>query len=108
MGSNLIELDDGLFVEVEVAEGRVREVSGSAADRVSASLEDIKPIVLQVCRPLRSMWRELNEEMTVEDVTVEFGLSFETEGNIFIARATATANLTVSITFSSEARARTD
>lgn len=103
MSSTLIQLADGTYVEVEVQTDRVRQVSGSAAERVSSSLDDIRPLVLKVCDPLRSLWAELSRDMRPESMELELGLSFEAEGNVFVAKVSSTANITLTIIFSPNA-----
>lgn len=41
MSSQLIELEDGTFVEVEVGPGDVRQISGNIAQRVEATFASI-------------------------------------------------------------------
>jgi hypothetical protein len=42
--------------------------------------------------------KELREEVDLEQVEIELGLSFEAEGNIYITKANLGANLTVRMT----------
>lgn len=95
--SGMIELADGIDVEVQLRGDQVREVSGSAAEKVASSIEDINPLILKVCGPLKSLWSELDKDMHVESIEVEFGVSFQIGGQIFIAQAAGGANLKVAI-----------
>lgn len=108
MGSHMIQLSDGTYVEVEVSSDRVREVSGSTAERVAASFEDLRPLVLRVCEPLRSLWTDLRRQIEVDSLEVELGISFEAEGNMFVTRATAAANMTLRISFTPRREAPTE
>jgi hypothetical protein len=74
-------------------------VSGSAAERVAASLESIRPFVLQICEPLKALWNDLNQEIVTESLQVELGLSFAAEGNLYFTRASSNANLRLTISF---------
>ena len=99
MTTGLIELssdEGGVLIEAEVEEGERRQVSG-AATRVSESLDQIAPILRAVCKPIANTWSELNRDVTVESAEVQFGLSFEASGNVFIANGKGGANLTVKL-----------
>ena len=103
MPSKLIELQDGILIEAEVPEDEVRPISGGAADKVGSSMEVIKPILLKACKPITEVWGELNKDLSVEQVDIELGLGFEAEGNLFITKASGSANLKVKITLKPKA-----
>ncbi|MFW5641077.1 MAG: hypothetical protein ACOC0H_08000 [Thermodesulfobacteriota bacterium] len=67
MSTKLIELEDGTLVMVEVPEDEARPISGGAADRVSGSFDQIKPLLKRACKPVAEVFKELNREMEVED-----------------------------------------
>jgi hypothetical protein len=98
MATKLICLSDGTLVEAEVDETEARPISGGAADRVSAALDNVEPILVNVCRPVAQAWSQIPDELSVEAVEIELGLAFEGEGNVFVAKAKAGANLTVRLT----------
>jgi hypothetical protein len=98
MSSKLIQLQDGIFVEAEVTEDQAQQLSGSFADKVNANIDKIKPILTSVARPIVASWHELNQHLHVEQAEVELGLSFESEGNLYITRSAATANITIKLT----------
>jgi hypothetical protein len=95
MSSQLIQLQDGVFVEVEVPAARSRQLSGSFADKVNANIDKIKPILTKITQPILETWNEINQEMLVEQAEVELGLSFDIEGNLYITKATVTSNITI-------------
>ena len=97
MATQLIELQDGALVEVEVSDDQPREISGGFAEKVDATFDKVKPLIVKACRPIVSAYRELNQEMTIEQAEVEIGLSFEGEGNLYITKSKAGANLTVKL-----------
>lgn len=99
MSTRLIRLDDGTLIEVEASPNEVQQVSSRAADRVHESLASIQPLLIGACRPVIAAWRELNREMTIDQAEIELGLSFEGEGNIYITKAKAGANLTIKLIF---------
>jgi Trypsin-co-occurring domain 1 len=98
MATKLIELQDGILVEVDVVGGEIEQISGSMADKVQSSLDRVKPILVNTCRPIMAAWKELNKDMLIEQAEIELGLSFEGEGNMYVAKVTAGANLIVKLT----------
>jgi hypothetical protein len=98
MSTRLIKLEDGTLVEVEAKPNDVQQISSDTAKRVQESIERVKPILVNACRPVLAAWNELSQEMDIEGAEVELGLSFEAEGGIYIVRGTATANLVVKLT----------
>jgi len=97
MATKLVELKDGTLVEVEVIGEQVESISGSIADKVETTLDRIKPILLNACKPITSVWKELSQNTPIEQAEIEIGLSFEGEGNIYITKAKAGANLTIKL-----------
>jgi Trypsin-co-occurring domain 1 len=100
MASKLIRLTDGTLVEAEVALGEAKQISGGAADKVNSSLEQIQGIVGNICRSLAATWESIENQLHIEKAEVEVGLSFEGEGNLFVTRAKAGANLVLTLTVS--------
>jgi Trypsin-co-occurring domain 1 len=98
MATKLIELSDGVLVEAEVEPSEARPISGGAADKVAASMDKVEGLLVRVCKPVARAWAAMDDEVVVESVEVELGLSFEGEGNIFVTKAKAGANLTVTLT----------
>ncbi|MEH2424265.1 MAG: CU044_2847 family protein [Nostoc sp.] len=97
MSTKLIRLDDGTLVEVEVPEEQARQISGGFADKVDATFDKIKPILVKTCKPIAAAWKEINQEMNIEQAEVQIGLSFEGEGNLYITKSKASANLTIKL-----------
>ncbi len=95
MPSKLIKLEDGVFVEVEVPEKQSRQLSGKFADKVKANIDKIKPVLTSVVQPILETWDEVNQKMNVEQAEAELGLSFDLEGNLYITKVSAAANLTI-------------
>ncbi|MGK7944335.1 MAG: CU044_2847 family protein [Microcystaceae cyanobacterium] len=100
MGKKLIETEDGILVEVEVARESVEEISGGFAQRVGETFDCVHPLLVKSCRPIVKAWKELNQEMKVEQAEVELGLSFTGEGNLYITKATTSANLKIKLVLS--------
>jgi len=98
MNTKLIEMDDGTLIEVQASEDDIAQISGGAADRVDASIDKIKPLLLSACRPIAAVWNELTEEVDIAQAEVTLGIGFEGSGNFFIAQAKTKANLTIKLT----------
>lgn len=97
MASKLIELEDGTLVEIEVPSDQAEHISGGVADKVDGTLDKIKPILINTCKPINAAWAELNKDMNIEQAEIELGLSFEGEGNIYVTKTKAGANLIVKL-----------
>src|SRR6266567_7398439 len=102
MASKLIKLKDGTLVEVEVTGNEVQQISGGVAKKVDATIDEIKPVLLNACQPIMSAVKELREDVDLEQVEVEVGLSFDIEGNIYITKAKFGANVLVRMTLKSK------
>lgn len=96
MPSRLIRLSDGTLVETEVEPGEPTQISGGAARKVEATLDRIEPLLVNVCQPITAAWNSITD-LHIDHVDVELGISFEGEGNVFISKAKAGANLVVTL-----------
>lgn len=97
VASKLIELEDGTLIEVEVLEEQAQQISHRFADKVNTTFDKIQPILVKTCRPIAAAWREINQEMQIEQAEVEIGFSFEGEGNVYVTKAKAGSNLKVKL-----------
>ena len=97
MATKLIQLEDGTLVEIEVPADQAQQISGGFADKVSATFDKIQPILVKTCRPITAAWKEISREIHIEQAEIELGLSFEGEGNIYVTKTKASANLTVKL-----------
>lgn len=97
MATKLIELEDGILVEVEVPEDQAQQISSRFADKVSTTFEKLKPILIKTCRPVAAAWKELNQDMQIEQAEIEIGFCFEAEGNIYVTKAKTGSNLKVKL-----------
>jgi hypothetical protein len=95
MASKLIELSDHTLVEIDVPDAQSRQISSGVAEKVDAALDKIGPVLLRICRTITEAWKDLVKDFQVEEAEIELGLSFEGEGNIYITRSKAGANLTI-------------
>lgn len=95
MATTLIQLADGILVEVDVSDDQARPISGGVARRVTATLEKAIPILAEVGRSVAEVSATAFQGGNVCQAEVELGLSFEAEGKLYIARSQAAANLVV-------------
>ena len=98
MGSRLYKLDDGTLVEVETQDN-ARQISVDVAGKIDTTFEkSIKPVLKKTCTSVSQAMKEIREGANLEQVEIELGLSFETEGNLYITKATVGANILVRMT----------
>ncbi len=97
MTTKLIKLEDGILVEVEATENDVQQIDGSMAKRVDTAIDAIKPLIVKAARSIGSVWRELDKDLSLEQAEIEFGVSFEGEGNFYITKAKGGANLNIKL-----------
>jgi hypothetical protein len=95
MTTSLIQLADGILVEVDVRDDQARPISGGLARRVAATIEKVIPILAEVGRSVAEASAIAFQDKGVCETEVEVGLSFEAEGQLYIARSQAAANLVV-------------
>ena len=60
MATNLIRLTDGTLIEVEARENEPQQISSDQARRVQETLERVKPMLINACKPLVAAWDELS------------------------------------------------
>lgn len=101
MTTKLIKLNDGTLVEVESKPDESQMISSSIAEKVDSSIEKIQPLLIKACTPVVAAWKELSSLANIEQAEIELGLTFEGEGNIYIAKGKVGANLTVKLTLKS-------
>ncbi|MDX1474858.1 MAG: CU044_2847 family protein [Reinekea sp.] len=101
MTTKLVKLDDGTLIEVESLPNEVQQISSKMAHKVNDTLDKVKPILIQTCKPVIAAWQELSQDMDIEQAEIELGLSFEGEGNIYVTKVKSGANLIVKLTLKS-------
>lgn len=95
--SKLIELADGVVVEIESAPGEVQR-AGALPDKVQRNLEGVRDLATTVVKSTFADFAKFGDAVGVESLEIEFGISFGVEGNVYLAKASSTANLTVKVT----------
>jgi len=97
MATRIIELKDGVRVEVELTEDQVQQLSGGITGKIGKKFENISPVLLNICEPIVGVIEQLNQEANVEQMEIQLGLSFEAEGNIYVTKMKTAANLNVNL-----------
>jgi hypothetical protein len=108
VATKLIRLNDGLLVEAEVPEDQAEPISGGAVDRVNATLDQIEPLLVKACKPIAAAWQQLSEEVQIDYAQIALGVNFTGEGNLYVAKATAGANLTVTLVLKPNAEEKSE
>jgi len=106
MSTKLIKMGDGTLVEVEALSDDVQEISSKGVQQVQDTLAKVKPLLVNMCKPVVAAWEEMSQEMDIQQAEIELGLSFEGEGNVYIAKAKSSATLGVKLTLKPKARSR--
>ena len=99
MASKLIELEDGILMEVDVPENQLQQIAGGGTQimPVQKAINAIEPLLLRACKPVANVLGELNKDMSVNEVEIELGLGLEAEGNFFITKGKTNASLTIKL-----------
>ena len=97
MATKLIELEDGTLIEIEALPGEITPISGGEAEKVISTFDKIRPLLTRTIRPIAAAWKELSQDMNIEQAEIELGLSFEGGGNIYITKVSTQANLKVKL-----------
>ena len=103
MSKKLIELENGLLMEVEIPQSEIEMISGGSDDiinRVESSMGTIENILVKSVEPIANVYNALQQEIILEKAEVEIGIGFSAEGNIFVAKGNANANLKVKLVLS--------
>lgn len=72
-------------------------------EQVDKAIDTVRPVLLKACRPVVSVWQELNKEMTIDNAEVELQLGFSAEGSVFLAKSKSSANLKIKLSISPKA-----
>ena len=99
MSKKLIELDNGLLMEVDVPASEIEMISGGGdmVERVKSSMDRVESILTQSVEPIANAYANLHQSIKLEQAEVEIGIGFSAEGNIFVAKGNANANLKVKL-----------
>lgn len=95
--TKLIELSDGILIEVEVPATDSRRISSGAADRVQKAIGVIKPLLTKVAGSVYEAIEEIRTTTPVEKAEVEINLGFTVEGDTYIEKLQSNSSLKVKL-----------
>jgi hypothetical protein len=73
-------------------------VSGGAAEKVAGALDKAEQLIEAVASSVSTVWDAVERNgVLIQEAQVEVGIGFEGEGNAYICKATASANLVVTL-----------
>jgi len=98
VASRLIRLNDGVLVEVDAPGQAFENMAAGAAPQITdAAVTTAAGTVVKVCDALADAVRSISANVKVTNVEAEVGLSFEVEGNLYIAKGKGSASITVKV-----------
>ena len=103
MSKKLIELENGLLMEVDLPESEIEMISGGENDiiqKVESSMSSIEKMLISSVEPITQAYKALNQDVILDRAEVEIGIGFSAEGNIFIAKGKGSTNLKVKLVLS--------
>jgi hypothetical protein len=96
MPTRIMRLSEGTLVEIESREFDAELISGGIVERISPSLQNLGSLVSTTLEPLSKLIREASARAPeLKSIELEFGIALEAEGNLFITRSRANANLSL-------------
>ncbi|QSJ15686.1 hypothetical protein JYQ62_28365 [Nostoc sp. UHCC 0702] len=106
MARKLLELntEDGgtILVAVELPDTAVVRVAPTGelpVEKVEASFDAVRDLIIRGCRPITKAFRTLQQESQPVSAEVEFGVNFTAKGSVYVVESTGQASLKVKITW---------
>lgn len=105
MAKKLIALENGLMMEVEAVENEIEMIAGGndMVEQVETSMGAVEKMLIQSVEPVVNAYEALNQDVVLEKAEIEIGIGFSAEGNIFVAKGSANANLKVKLVLTPKA-----
>jgi len=101
MANKLIELEDGIIVEIQDVLNEIPEAISIEGDKeiskVEKAFQNVENVIVKSADTINNAWIKMNEKMQADKASIEFGLSFTGKGNVYFVEASATANLKITI-----------
>lgn len=91
--NKVIKMSNGLEVEVEISDDEVSEISSGST--VESSINKVSELLTKAISPVSDAYRVLQERNTIESSKVTVGVKFGASGNVFVAKSSAEASITV-------------
>lgn len=105
MSTKLIRFNDKkmtnpVLFEVEVRGTQVQQISNSLAEKVERTFDEtlahVGPLLAKVCLPIAEAQKSM-KDFDLHEAEIELGLGFEAEGNVYITKTTANANIYITM-----------
>ncbi|WP_300179152.1 CU044_2847 family protein [uncultured Aliivibrio sp.] len=94
--NQVIKLNDGIEVEIELNDNDVMEISHNST--IDSSIDKIEHLLNRVIEPINNAYLNLKDNITIESAKVNVGIKFGASGNVFVAKSSAEANISVELT----------
>lgn len=98
--ATLIRLNDGegplVEVDLPVTEAQLAS-SGTVIKVVGRGFEELLNTLSSIVVPFKHVWQELSKDAVISETTVSVSLGVTAEGNFFLAKGDAKANLEVTM-----------
>ncbi|NES85660.1 MAG: hypothetical protein F6K10_32025 [Moorea sp. SIO2B7] len=98
MRNQLIQLQDGIYVEVEVSGDEPLPANAGTATAVKSSINIINPILVHISNEIAKTFSEIDENVNIDQAEIDLGFNFEATGNVYITKAKAASALRVKLT----------
>jgi hypothetical protein len=89
---------DGPLVEVTLLLPPAQMMSEAhVAKVVKSGFEEVIGMLKNIVRPFSETWKELSKEVVISESTVKLSLGITAEGNFFVAKGSAEANIEIEL-----------
>jgi len=93
--AQLIRYSDNVYVEIAENPDRAVAVAGKSSERIGVAFQDAADALDRILRPMVESVRRTMEQARVTECEIELGLGLTLEGNLYVTKASSSANLTV-------------
>lgn len=89
---------DGPLVQVTMNVPEARMMSHAhVAKVVSSGFENVMGMLQAIVKPFSETWKELSKDVTISESTLKLSLGVTAEGNFFVTKGTAEANIEIEV-----------
>lgn len=101
MMTELIEMKDGVLVQVQTEEGRVSAAGGKAEPRkVETKYEEVAELIRRACGPVANSLREMRDAIKLKEAEIEFFCGVGAKGKFFLAESSINGHIKVTMKIS--------
>lgn len=95
MMNQVLTLEDGSRIEVEINEGEVLEISAMKLSNVN--LDDMLDPLIKASASMTNALKKISEETALESAAIKLGIKLGIEGGFIIAKSSAEANFEITL-----------